>query len=327
MTKRALITGITGQDGSYLAELLLKKGYSVTGTIRRISLEHQDVYLSRIKHLTDHINLKFMSLENYGSVFSVIEEARPDELYHLAAQSNVKVSFQDEFTTLNTNINGTQNILSSLKKLKLETKFYFAGSSEMFGNAETESQNEQTKFKPTSPYALSKVSGFEISKNYRDAYNMFCSNGILFNHESPRRSSEFVTRKITTAVSKIKYQIQNNLELGNLDSKRDWGYAKEYVEVMWKLLQLPKPTDLVIGTEEHYSVREFVDLAFKHVGLNYHDYVKINKNLFRPSEVNSLLADCSKAKKELGWEPSVKFKKLVELMMESDLKYVKDNFN
>ena len=325
MSKKALITGVTGQDGSYLAELLLEKGYSVTGTIRRISIEHQDHYLSRIKHIKKDIDLKFMSLENYSSVFSVINDCQPDELYHLAAQSNVKVSFQDEFTTLNTNINGTQNILSTIKTLKFPTKFYFAGSSEMFGNSDTKSQNESTNFNPASPYAVSKVSGFGISKNFREAYNMYCSNGILFNHESPRRSSEFVTRKITSSVARIKYKYQNKLELGNLDSKRDWGYAKEYVDVMWQLLQIPKPLDLVIGTEENHSVREFVDLAFKYVNLNYKDYVSINKDLFRPSEVNSLLSDCAKAKKELKWKPSVKFKELVELMMESDLKYLKDN--
>ncbi len=325
MSKTALITGITGQDGSYLAELLLDKGYSVTGTIRRISIEHQANYLSRIKHIINDLNISFMSLENYSSVFSVINNCKPDEIYHLAAQSNVKVSFQDEFTTLNTNINGTQNILSVLKTLNLNTKFYFAGSSEMFGNSKENFQNELTNFNPASPYAVSKVSGYEMSKNYREAYKMYCSNGILFNHESPRRSSEFVTRKITSAVAKIKYKKQKELELGNLDSKRDWGYAKEYVEVMWKLLQLPEPTDLVIGTEENYSVREFVDLAFKYVGLNYKDYVKINKDLFRPSEVNSLLADCTKAKKILNWKPSIKFKELVSLMMESDLKNERDN--
>ena len=297
MSKTALITGITGQDGSYLAELLLQKGYSVTGTIRRISIEHQKNYLSRINHIKNDINISFMSLENHSSVFSVINNCKPDEIYHLAAQSNVKVSFQDEFTTLNTNINGTQNILSALKTLNLKSKFYFAGSSEMFGNCEETSQNELTKFNPASPYAVSKVFGYEMTKNYREAYKMYCSSGILFNHESPRRSSEFVTRKITSAVARIKYNQQKVLELGNLDSKRDWGYAKEYVEVMWKLLQLSEPTDLVIGTEENYSVREFVDKAFKYVGLNYMDYVKINKDLFRPSEVNSLLADCSKAKK------------------------------
>ena len=323
MTKRALITGITGQDGSYLAELLLKKGYSVTGTIRRISLEHQDVYLSRIKHLTDHINLKFMSLENYGSVFSVIEETRPDELYHLAAQSNVKVSFQDEFTTLNTNINGTQNILSSLKKLKLETKFYFAGSSEMFGKTVESPQNENTKFHPRSAYGISKVTGFELTRNYREAYNFFASTGILFNHESPRRGFEFVTRKISSSVAKIKLGKQKTLQLGNIFAKRDWGHAKDYVEAMWLMLQQKKPSDFVIGTGKMHSVKDFAKLAFSLVGLNYKKYIKFNKTLLRPAEVDTLRANYNKAKKILKWKPKTSLDQMVKEMVLHDIEKVK----
>lgn len=324
--KKALITGITGQDGSYLAEFLLKKKYKVYGFIRRVALEDEAHRLWRIRHLLKKIDLTSASLESYASIVKIIQKVKPDEVYHLAAQSYVSYSFQDEFSTLNTNINGTHFILSAIKEFSPKSKFYFAASSEMFGKVVKTPQNEQTPFYPRSSYGISKVAGFDLTRNYREAYNLFACSGILFNHESPRRGFEFVTRKISFAVAKIKLGLQKNLYLGNLNAKRDWGHAHDYIKAMWLMLQKKSPTDYVVGTGKTYSVKEFVKIAFGHVGLNYKDYVKKDKRLFRPAEVDLLKADFSKAKKELKWKPETSFKELVINMVESDLNFVKNHY-
>lgn len=320
MAEKALITGITGQDGSYLAELLLEKGYEVHGIVRRVAIEDPEHRLWRIKHILDKVTLHSASLESYPSIYNVIEEIKPDECYHLAAQSFVSYSFEDEFTTINSNINGTHYVLSSLRNKAPDCRFYFAGSSEMFGKVKVSPQNEDTPFHPRSPYGISKVAGFDLTRNYREAYGLHDSSGILFNHESPRRGYEFVTRKITTYAAKIKLGIENKIKLGNLDAKRDWGHAKEYVKAMWSMLQQDKPDDYVIATGECHSVREFLETAFKHVGLDPYDYLEQDNSLFRPSEVFLLQGDASKAKQKLGWENKIKFESLVKEMVESDLK-------
>jgi len=320
MAEKALITGITGQDGSYLAELLLEKGYEVHGIVRRVAIEDPEHRLWRIKHILDKVTLHSASLESYPSIYNVIEEIKPDECYHLAAQSFVSYSFEDEFTTINSNINGTHYVLSSLRNKAPDCRFYFAGSSEMFGKVKVSPQNEDTPFHPRSPYGISKVAGFDLTRNYREAYGLHDSSGILFNHESPRRGYEFVTRKITTYAAKIKLGIENKIKLGNLDAKRDWGHAKEYVKAMWSMLQQDKPDDYVIATGECHSVREFLETAFNHVGLDPYDYLEQDNSLFRPSEVFVLQGDASKAKQKLGWENKIKFESLVKEMVESDLK-------
>ena len=323
MRKVALITGITGQDGSYLTEFLLKKNYKVHGTIRRVALEDKTHRLWRLKKLLNKITLHAASLESYASMVKIIQKIKPTEVYHLAAQSYVDYSFRDEFSTLNININGTHYILSALKDFSPKTKFYFAGSSEMFGKAKSKPQNENTSFYPRSAYGISKVTGYELTRNYREAYNLHCSTGILFNHESPRRGFEFVTRKISHGVAMIKCGLQQELVLGNLDAKRDWGHAKDYVEAMWLMLQKKKPDDFVIATNEQHSVKDFAKLAFSIVGLNYKKFVKIDKNLYRPAEVQTLLGDYSKARRILKWKPKVSFKNLVKDMVLSDLEFVK----
>ncbi|MCM8772869.1 MAG: GDP-mannose 4,6-dehydratase [Candidatus Omnitrophica bacterium] len=320
MKKRALITGITGQDGSYLAELLLEKGYEVHGIVRRVAFEDPEHRLWRIRHIVDKIHLHCGSLESYASIYNIVEKVKPDECYHLAAQSFVSYSFEDEFSTLNTNINGTIYILSALKNRKPDCKFYFAASSEMFGMAIETPQNENTPFNPRSPYGISKVVGYYFTKNYREAYNMFACSGICFNHESPRRGFEFVTRKISRGVAMIKLGLLDKIKLGNLEAKRDWGYAPEYVEAMYLMLQQEKPEDYVIATGETHSVKEFVELAFKIVNLNWEKYVEIDKTLFRPAEVYELRGNITKIKTKLGWQPKVKFEELVRIMVENDLK-------
>lgn len=316
--KRALITGITGQDGSYLAELLMAAGYEVHGLVRRVALEDPDHRLSRIQHVRDQVRLHAASLESYASIHLVVERVKPDECYHLAAQSFVSYSFDDEFSTLNANINGTHYLLAALKNLARDCRFYFAGSSEMFGHAEEVPQNERTRFHPRSTYGISKVAGFELTRNYREAYGMHCSSGILFNHESPRRGFEFVTRKITSGVARILAGKRSELRLGNLEAKRDWGHAREYVQAMWLMLQQPEPDDYVVATGETHSVREFVERAFAIAGLDYRDYVKPDSELFRPAEVNVLLGDSSKARKKFGWRHEVGFEDLVREMVEAD---------
>ena len=321
--KKALIMGINGQDGSYLAEFLLRKGYKVHGLMRRVALEDPEHHLCRISHILDRITLHSGSLESYPSIFNVVEKVKPDECYHLAAQSFVSYSFEDEFSTINTNINGTHFVLSALKENAPRCKFYFAASSEMFGHAKETPQNENTPFHPRSPYGISKVAGFDLTRNYREAYGLFACNGICFNHESPRRGFEFVTRKITNAVAEIKLGLSKNLHIGNLHAKRDWGFAGDFVQAMWLMLQQPRPDDYVIATGETHSVKELIELAFGYVGLNWKKYVVIDKMLYRPAEVNILKGDYSKAKKELGWDVTVKFQDLVKMMMDSELKRLK----
>lgn len=320
MARRALITGITGQDGSYLAELLVGKGYEVHGIVRRIALEDPEHRLGRLLAVRDRVVLHPASLESYASIYQVIAAIGPQECYHLAAQSFVSYSFDDEFSTLNTNINGTHYMLAAIKNVAPHCRFYFAGSSEMFGKAEEVPQSENTRFHPRSSYGISKVAGFELTRNYREAYDLHASNGILFNHESPRRGFEFVTRKITSGVARIVAGKSKELRLGNLDAKRDWGHAREYVTAMWMMLQQPEPDDYVIATGETHSVHEFVQAAFSHVGLDWEKYVKIDPDLFRPAEVNILLGDATKAKEKLGWAPKVTFRELVSEMVDADCK-------
>ena len=322
MSKVALITGITGQDGSYLAELLLAKGYKVHGIVRRVALEDESHRLWRIRNILDDIILHSASLESYASLFKIVQKIKPDEVYHLAAQSYVTYSFEDEFSTLNTNINGTHYILSAVKEFSENLKFYFAGSSEMFGRVKQIPQDENTPFHPRSSYAISKTAGYYLTRNYREAYKLHASIGILFNHESPRRGFEFVTRKISFAVARIKKGLQKKIKLGNIKSKRDWGHAQDYVKAMWAMVQQDTPGDYVVGTGTEHSVEDFAKKAFAHVDLNYKDYMVIDNNLIRPTEVDSLLANCSKAKKILKWEPKVSFDNLVIGMVESDLEFI-----
>lgn len=321
--KKALITGITGQDGSYLAEFLLSKGYEVHGIVRRVALEDPMHRTWRINQIREKVKLHSASLESYASVFNVIEKIQPDECYHLAAQSFVSISFEDEFSTMNTNIDGTHSVLSSLKQRAAKCRFYFAGSSEMFGVAPQSPQNESTPLYPRSSYGISKLAGFHLTRNYREAYNMFACSGILFNHESPRRGFEFVTRKITNAVARIKMGLEKELFLGNLDAKRDWGFAGDYVKAMWLMLQQDKPDDFVAATGETHTIREFLGLAFGHAGLDWEKYVKVDKQFYRPAEIHELRGDYSKSKKVLGWEPSVSFKDLVHMMVDADMERYK----
>lgn len=320
---RALISGITGQDGSYLAELLLEKGYEVYGIVRRVALEDQSNRLNRISHIKDKIKLIPGSLESYPSLYKIFNQVKPDEIYHLASQSYVSYSFEDEFSTLNTNINGTHFMLSAFKDIAPNAKFYFAASSEMFGKVHEVPQNENTPFHPRSSYGISKVAGFDLTRNYREAYGLFALSGILYNHESERRGFEFVTRKISSHVAMIKHGIKDRLELGNLDAKRDWGHSKDYVRAMWLMLQQEKPDDYVVCSGECHSVREFCERAFSCVGLDYQKYVVINPQFYRPAEVDILLGNCSKAKKVLGWKPEITFDELIERMVKSDLEYFK----
>lgn len=317
--KKALITGITGQDGSYLAELLLEKGYEVHGIVRRVAIEDPEHRLWRVKHLLDRLKLHSASLESFPSIYRVIEMIKPDECYHLAAQSFVSYSFEDEFSTINTNINGTHFVLAAIRDRAPKCRVYFAASSEMFGNAEETPQTEETRFNPRSAYGISKVAGYHITKNYREAYGIHASCGILFNHESPRRGFEFVTRKISSHVARIKLGIETKLKLGNLDAKRDWGHAREYVYAMWLMVQQDTADDYVIATGETHSIREFLEVAFAHAGLDYNDYVVVDKALFRPSEVHLLQGNAAKARKHLGWENAISFENLVKEMVDSDL--------
>jgi len=323
--KKALLTGITGQDGSYLAEFLLEKGYEVHGIVRRVAIEDPEHRLLRIRHILDKLVLHPASLDSFASIFSVVDHVKPDECYHLAAQSFVSYSFEDEFSTINTNINGTHFVLASIKERTPHCKFYFAASSEMFGNVEETPQNEKTPFQPRSPYGISKVAGFHLTKNYRETYNLYALSGILFNHESPRRGFEFVTRKVANTVAKIKLGLAQELRLGNLEAKRDWGYAPDYVKAMWLMLQQDEPEDYVIATGETHSVRELLDLAFSCVGLNSKDYVIVDENLYRRAEVHKLSGDFSKAKNKLYWEPTVSFNELIRMMVETDMRALQQN--
>jgi GDPmannose 4,6-dehydratase len=319
MKRKALITGITGQDGSYLAEHLLSLGYEVHGLVRRVALEDPQRRFTRIEHLTDKITLHPASLESYPSIFHVVSRHEFDECYHLAAQSFVAESFADGFSTMNTNINGTHYMLAALRELRPHCRFYFAGSSEMFGKVEVTPQNENTRFHPRSPYGISKVAGFELTRNYREAYGMFAVSGILFNHEGPRRGHEFVTRKITSAVALIKLGLGNELRLGNLEARRDWGHAKDYVRAMHLMLQQPAPDDYVIATGESHTVREFCERAFGEVDLDYKRYVKEDERYYRPAEVDALIGDSTKARRVLNWKPEYSFEQLVREMVLSDV--------
>lgn len=319
MSKKALITGITGQDGAYLAEHLLNEGYEVHGIVRRVALEAPEQRFGRIAHILDRVRLHAASLESYASIFHVLSQVDFDECYHLAAQSFVAESFADGFSTMTTNINGTHYVLAAIRELRPTCKFYFAGSSEMFGNVSESPQTERTPFNPRSPYGISKVAGFYLTKNYREAYGMFCLSGILFNHESPRRGFEFVTRKITSTVARIKRGLASELRLGNLEAKRDWGHAADYVRAMHLMLQQSEADDYVIATGETHSVREFCELAFGEVDLDYLDYVKIDERFIRPAEVDLLMGDYSKARRELGWEPTHTFRETVKEMVNADL--------
>ena len=316
---RALITGITGQDGSYLAELLIFKGYEVHGIVRRVAIEDPHHRLKRIQHIRESITLHAASLESYGSIHSVVEQTQPDECYHLAAQSFVTYSFDDEFSTLNTNINGTHYLLSAIRRLAPKCRFYFAGSSEMFGAAEETPQNERTRFRPRSSYGISKVAGYELTRNYREAHRLHACSGILFNHESPRRGYEFVTRKITSGVAKIVAGKQAKLTLGNLAPFRDWGYAPEYVNAMWMMLQHDQPDDYVVATGVAHSVEDFVSAAFSIVNLDWRDHVIVDPTFFRPAEVNILLGDSTKARHTLGWQAETPFAEVVKQMVLTDL--------
>lgn len=322
LMKKALITGITGQDGSYLAEFLLSKGYEVHGIIRRASTFNT----ARIDHIyVDPHEPKARLLLHYGDLSDseqisyVVYNIKPHEIYHLGAQSHVRVSFDTSEYTGNITALGTTRILEAIRRSGNHVKFYQASSSEMFGNSPP-AQNEETPLRPRSPYAIAKVFAYWTTINYREGYNIFACNGILFNHESPRRGETFVTRKITQAIAKILAGKQESLYLGNLNAKRDWGYAPEYVEVMWKILQCDAPEDFVIGVGEAHSVREFVERAFSYVGLDFEDYVKIDPRYFRPTEVENLVADTKKAWKKLGWLPKIKFEDLVKIMVDADMK-------
>jgi len=321
--KRALITGITGQDGSYLAEFLLSKEYEVHGIVRRVAMEDPEHRLWRLLPFKHRLQLHAASLESFASIHRVVNEVKPHECYHLAAQSFVAYSFEDEFSTLNTNINGTHHVLSAIKDCAPECCFYFAGSSEMFGKVAESPQTERTPFHPRSAYGISKVAGFDLTRNYREAYGIRASSGILYNHESPRRGYEFVTRKISSHVARIKLGLARELRLGNLDAKRDWGHAKEYVQAMWMMLQQDVPDDYVISTGETHSVREFVQAAFSHAGLDYVEFVKTDPELHRPAEVELLLGDPSKARRAFGWSPKTKFSDLVAEMVEADIRMLK----
>jgi GDPmannose 4,6-dehydratase len=340
--KKALITGVTGQDGSYLAEFLLNKGYEVHGIKRRTSL----INTSRIDHLFQdkhEPNLKFIlhhgDLTDSTSLIRIIQEVQPDEIYNLAAQSHVKVSFEEPEYTANSDALGALRILEAIRILKLEkkTKYYQASTSELYGSVKESPQNEKTPFYPRSPYGVAKLYAYWITVNYREAYGIYACNGILFNHESPVRGETFVTRKITRALTRIKLGLQKTLYLGNLNAMRDWGHAKDYVEVQWLMLQQEKPSDFVIATGKQYSVRDFINLAAKNLDMKIEwkgkgedeigicenkEIIKIDTNYYRPTEVESLLGDASKAKKELGWEPKISFEELVKEMVEKDLKSI-----
>lgn len=321
--KKALITGITGQDGSYLTELLLKKGYEVYGIVRRsssfnrgrIDPIYQDPHVPNAR-----LHLIYGDLTDASSLNRIIRTVRPDEIYNLGAQSHVRVSFDiPEYTADATGV-GTIRLLEAIRESGLQPRFYQASSSEMFGKVQEVPQRETTPFYPRSPYGVAKVSAYWSTVNYREAYDLFACNGILFNHESPRRGESFVSRKITMAAARIKLGIQRDLYLGNLDAKRDWGYAGDYVRAMWLMLQQEEPDDYVIATGETHSVRELLDLAFGYVDLDWHDYVKIDPLYYRPTEVDLLIGDASKARRKLGWEPKVSFRELITMMVDSDLK-------
>ena len=320
--KKALITGITGQDGSYLAELLLSKGYEVHGIVLRSEIEDPERSLTRLSGVLENLNLHVGSIESYPSLHSIFEEIKPQECYHLAASSFVSYAFDEEFSVFNTNIGGTHNVLSALKNSSPGCRFYFAGSSELFGNALSTPQNENTPFNPRSAYGITKVTGYYLTVNYRQNYDIFACTGIAYNHESPRRGYEYVTRKITRGAALIKSGKLDKLTLGNLDAIRDWGFAPDYVQAMWLMLQQNEPGDYVIATGRGHTIRQFCQRAFERVGLDYLEHVVFDQKFYRPVEDIPLIGDASKAKSRLGWEPTVGFEELVNIMIDSDLAQV-----
>jgi len=316
LSKRcALITGITGQDGSYLAELLLEKGYRVVGMVRRSSAEN----FERIEHLVDRVELRQADLLDQLSLVNLLRDVRPHEVYNLAAQSFIPTSFSQPLLTAEFTALGVTRLLEAIRLVDREIRFYQASSSEMFGKVQETPQRESTPFYPRSPYGVAKLYGHWITVNYRESYDLYACSGILFNHESPKRGREFVTRKIAEGAARIAAGLASELRLGNLEAKRDWGYAPEYVEAMWRMLQQDAPEDYVIGTGRHHTPREFCEIAFARVGLDYRDHVKVDAALLRPAEVETLLADASKAKSTLGWEPQTSFRELVELMVDAEI--------
>jgi GDPmannose 4,6-dehydratase len=319
--KRAIVTGVTGQDGSYLAELLLNKGYLVVGCKRRTSI----ICTERLDHIYSHPNFKleYFDLNDVGNIYRLLTKYKPDEFYNLAAQSHVRVSFDIPEHTVDGVAMGTLRILESIRNVLPTCRFYQASSSEMFGDNPENPQNEETALMPASPYACAKVFGHNLVRNYRQAYGLHASSGILFNHESPRRGETFVTRKITMAAARIKLGLQDKLYLGNLDAKRDWGFAGDYVEAMWMMLQQEQPDDYVVATGETHTVRQFLDVVFEYAGLDTKKYVEIDERLFRPHEVPLLLGDATKAEKKLGWKPKVRFNELAIMMYEEDFKRLK----
>ena len=323
--KKALIIGVTGQDGSYLAELLLKKKYKVHAILRKVSLKKNKNRFWRINEFKKKIIFHNASLNEYKKLSNLIKKIKPHEIYHLAAQSYINYRFDDEFFQLNPNINGTHYILSAIKNYSPKSKFYFASSSEMFGNVNSFPQNENTKLNPRSAYGISKVAGYQLTKNYREAHNIFACTGILYNHESSRRGINFVTKKIVNGVAKIHLKKKKKIILGDINAKRDWGYAGDYVLAMWKMLQQSKPSDYVIGTGKLHSVKDFLRIAFEYVGLNYKNYIKIDKKLIRPKDNAILKANIFKAKKYLKWRPKVSFKNLVIDMIKSEIKLIQNN--
>jgi GDPmannose 4,6-dehydratase len=319
MQKKALITGLAGQDGSYLAELLLSKGYEVHGIVRRIAIEDAEHKLRNVNHLLDRIKLHVASLDNVLSLIKTIKDVVPDECYHLAASSFVSYSFEDEISIINNNVNSTHYLLAAIKEFAPDCRFYLAGTSEMFGNVETEPQDERTPFNPRSIYGISKVASYHLVKNYRQQYGMFACSGILYNHESPRRGFEFVTRKIVSSAVKIKLGLQKDLALGNLDAYRDWGYAPDYVAAMWLMLQADVPDDYVVASGETHSVREFVETAFSCLDLDYRQYVRVDPKFFRPAEKVRLCGNPARIIERLHWQRTSNLKEIINEMVESEL--------
>lgn len=319
MTRKALITGIAGQDGSYLAELLLSKGYEVHGIVRRIAIEDSAHKLKNLVHLHDRLKLHVASLDNVLSLIKTVREVMPDECYHLAASSFVSYSFEDEMSILNNNINATHYLLAALKEFVPHCRFYYAGTSEMFGTVEQSPQDERTPFNPRAIYGVSKVAGYHLVKNYRSQYGMFACSGILYNHESPRRGYEFVTRKIISSAVKIKLGLLDSVALGNLDARRDWGYAPDYVQAMWLMLQTDTPDDFVVATGETHTVREFVETAFNCLGLDYRQYVKTDPQFFRPTELVDLCGNAGKITTQLGWQRTKNLQEIIVEMVESEM--------
>ena len=319
--KKALITGIAGQDGSYLAELLLSKGYQVHGVVRREALEDPQHRLINLRQIIDQVSLHAGAIDNHLSIYKIISQVKPDECYHLASSSFVSYNFEDESSLVANNFTATHALLAGIKELVPDCRVYYAGSSEMFGDARVSPQSEATPFNPRSVYGISKLAAFHLARNYRDHHRLFVAAGILYNHESPRRGYQFVTRKVSSTVAKIHLGLADRLELGNIDALRDWGYAPDYVVAMHSMLQQPKPEDFVIATGALHSVRDFLNCAFDVVGLDFNAYTHINPSHFRPGEAVPLCGDASKARKELGWKPTRTFEEIVKEMVVADIEY------